>query len=636
MDAAEIQTLVANIADGAAGTVHAEQAARVVSLVDALRRRFAQRSRGSLFHTLKTELATAFKALRQPGAAHAVVAVVLGSVALSVTGGGGGGGDTTTNTVAPPKQGWKSEPEKQPLDSTSFLGSKARRRERLAKARLERQRSPASASAAATPLALILLEALPPLTAARAEDGALTPTAEGVVRCGLPLLRAVLEQQLPWLRPRVVLRIIDIYGVAEGGAPIDLVAVAEAAKTQGGSGGGRATRWRKPTEEGGKLLQWPSSVWACSANDDGVATPTLPQDRAADSAAPDRASQMFKLAAGYLVRLWRDEPQEALRAVAFLLAFPTAAAMAASPGATSEAGRGLSPAGVVNSLVRTRQWAALRQLLRAAPFGKDTASEIRTLSVRALLKSGYTPQAEAVVVEFQMESEFPSVANATQRSTLQRLIKQRQWSLASDLCGHNAALRKWLIFELAANVQAPAELPLQLAQRFDLLDVKTEAKLAGVVQRRGATASVNTTGGYDGSTTQGFLQIGVMGDCVRMVDDLDGVELARTLLLRAERDEEHTGQWVVGMDAEWKPTSGGNTLETGMSRVSILQLSTRTHVVLLDMFTLLQHSEVSDEPTAAEVPSSFNNDSSLISKLQNYFDLTYDSEFVVSPAAILI
>ena len=158
-----------------------------------------------------------------------------------------------------------------------------------------------------------------------------------------------------------------------------------------------------------------------------------------------------------------------------------------------------------------------------------------------------------------------------------------------------------------------------------------------MVQRRGATASVNTTGGYDGSTTQGFLQIGVMSDCVRMVDDLDGIALARTMLLRAEskNDEEHTGQWVVGMDAEWKPTSGGNTLETGMSRVSILQLSTRTHVVLLDMFTLLQHSEVSDEPTAAEVPSSFNNDSSLISKLQNYFDLTYDSEFVSSPAAIL-
>ena len=80
----------------------------------------------------------------------------------------------------------------------------------------------------------------------------------------------------------------------------------------------------------------------------------------------------------------------------------------------------------VGSLIKTRQWAALRQLLRAAPFGtgQTAAAAYRASAVQALLDNGYAPQAEAVVAEFGMETEFASVADATQRSTLRRLLKQ--------------------------------------------------------------------------------------------------------------------------------------------------------------------------------------------------------------------
>ena len=244
------------------------------AFVLALRRRFEQRSRGSQFHLLKTELSAAFEAL-PPAAAHAAVALVLACSALGSDRGDASGAAGAAGQAAAGAPGGDPEPEpelgKEDAAAEPKEGARARRKERLAKARVGSQRPLASAAAAATPLALILLEAIPPLSVSRGEDGALTAHSLEAMRSGVPVLRAVFDGQLPWLRPRVVLRIVDVYGLAEGGAPIDRAAAAEATKTQSGQSGGRTTRWRKPLEVGGKLLQWPSSVWACSADNLGGA-----------------------------------------------------------------------------------------------------------------------------------------------------------------------------------------------------------------------------------------------------------------------------------------------------------------------------------------------------------------------------
>jgi hypothetical protein len=229
--ASELEALVAGIAAGGG---------QVDLLVGALRQRFQERSRGSLFHTLKTELSAALEVLEPPGIAHMAVASILGSAALgrepeeSRAAAASGSGEDCGETQLPDRV----EPTAGPL------GAKARRRERLAKSRLERQRAPASAEAAATPLALILLESVPPLATARDDDGSLTSVAEDVVRQGLSLLRAVFEGRLPWLRPRIVLRIVDIYGLGEGAAPIDRAAAAVAIKTQAGGFAGRRFKLR--------------------------------------------------------------------------------------------------------------------------------------------------------------------------------------------------------------------------------------------------------------------------------------------------------------------------------------------------------------------------------------------------------
>ena len=72
-------------------------------------------------------------------------------------------------------------------------------------------------------------------------------------------------------------------------------------------------------------------VWGCSPTDDGSAAPA--QDRrtacSKTQAAIDDSAQMLRKAADYLVRLWESEPQEALRTVALILAFPSAATIAA-------------------------------------------------------------------------------------------------------------------------------------------------------------------------------------------------------------------------------------------------------------------------------------------------------------------
>ena len=104
-------------------------------------------------------------------------------------------------------------------------------------------------------------------------------------------------------------------------------------------------------------------------------------------------------------RLWTEEPDEALRTVALLLAFPSACAKACrpaagaaltgegTPAAASGGGGRLRMDAVLDSLIQTRQWAALRQLLRASPFGGSTptptsAHELRVRAVRRMLQAG--------------------------------------------------------------------------------------------------------------------------------------------------------------------------------------------------------------------------------------------------------
>ena len=85
-----------------------------------------------------------------------------------------------------------------------------------------------------------------------------------------------------------------------------------------------------------------------------------------------------------------------------------------------------------------------------------------------------------------------------------------------------------------------------------------------------------------------YLALGLDERQVVLVDDAEGVALASRLLL------DDGVPSVVGMDAEWKPRTeqggadGWGQLADGMGPVSILQLATRTHVVLLDMLALLR------------------------------------------------
>lgn len=63
-----------------------------------------------------------------------------------------------------------------------------------------------------------------------------------------------------------------------------------------------------------------------------------------------------------------------------------------------------------------------------------------------------------------------------------------------------------------------------------------------------------------------LMKIGIPDDRVVMVDDLAGVVMATDLLLQpaveAEGSSGDSPQWVVGMDAEWRPIRGSSSSST--------------------------------------------------------------------------
>jgi hypothetical protein len=349
-----------------------------------LRRSFEQKHvGGSQFHKLKLELAQLWAPA--PAQAYVVVGAVLGVLGSAArhAGNGGCGSDANDvddpallkkrasgnsavhNTATPPppvaqryQQAAATPPTVIAADTAAAVAAVAstgpkgpgptggsarqRRAQRLKHARASSQERgrrrqiaevPRSDAAAATPLALILLESLPPLPccspAAAAAATATTDVVDAatVARVrGEQLLCAIFRGELPLLRPRVVLRLVDTFRLAETGAAPGPTAgssscsssssSASASSSSSGGGGNRGqrtTRWRRPMERG-TLMQWPSSLWAASAADDGAAAPAAAAAAgaagagAAVSAGPAGCrppEDVSTLAQGYLARLWR-------------------------------------------------------------------------------------------------------------------------------------------------------------------------------------------------------------------------------------------------------------------------------------------------------------------------------------------
>jgi prolyl-tRNA editing enzyme YbaK/EbsC (Cys-tRNA(Pro) deacylase) len=376
-----------------------------------------------------------------------------------------------------------------------------------------------------------------------------------------------------------------------------------------------------------------------------------------------------------------------LRTVALLLAFPTSCAAACAPLPMNtpdpeepphteppepQEGTGATPPPpspprlswqrVLEALVASKQWAAMRQLLRAAPFGPDTVVPTRQFAVRALLRAGHAPQAEALIADFPaLRETFPAVADGSRRATLRRLLGQGQIALAADLCGQDEGLRRWLLCELASrgghggggggSMLAAARTlaverwgvgPQVMAALEDAGSSSRRRQewrpddggplaAAGIVGRgtpedpeedpgpfapsRSGRSQADGVLAHPGHGAQGrrWLQLPLVDSSVVVVHDLAGLSRARSLLLppgvaaappggeTVAAAEVTSRPWVLGLDAEWKPTarragpsmqSGGSGAVTmakpGPRPVSIVQIASRTHCVLLDLLALLR------------------------------------------------
>eukprot|EP01048_Picozoa_sp_COSAG05_P012678 COSAG05_NODE_1289_length_5268_cov_4.125943_2_plen_973_part_00 len=732
-------------------------AAEAMQFLALLRQRFTQRGGGSQFHNLKVEIAQLHReahcddsceqayagvslllfALGSPGGAPEA-ADALPAAADDDAGDGGRSQHTATPNepvAAEPAPALAPEPQPQPAET-----AKARRWQRLQAARAAQTRSPASDAAAATPLALILLESLPSVSMHSPPQ-----QLAAAVRHGWPLLAAIFRGELPLIRPRVVLRIVDVFGLAESGPPPPTNGSGGSPQSTAvhnepgadvvttpvrNSGNGRMTRWRRPLESGA-LLQWPSAIWgADSPSNTGTATPQLSHANVGDNDVAAAAPAAVTVGAQYLARLWREQREEATKTVALLLAFPSACAKACQlvteqqqepqanakgPGSSSISSARAATAlpcvslaeQVLTALLHTRQWAALRQLLRAAPFSgrhlhttapTPAIHALRVQAVRLVLGGGFAPQAEALVDEFDLQADFPHVADGAQRGTLRRLLQQEQWQLAIDLAGAHVETRRWLLFELATggggNHTPQPELALSLAQSevFGgtlIHDTTDSAALASVNEgaasvaagdsctsklvaeveaaiatskrqrqsRRGDRGStLSRNGKHDsnmgeddddelgvGGGASAYLELPLPGDRLHFVADLQGVERATTLLLgvnsvSSSGEENKDGPVVIGLDAEWRPdgrahrqlpkqSSITNVTDAGVnsggiggeSPVSILQLATREHAVVLDLVALLRPREtvlarclsLAGSNTATAASSSSDPDSSI-------------------------
>lgn len=255
-------------------------------------------------------------------------------------------------------------------------------------------------------------------------------------------------------------------------------------------------------------------------------------------------------------------------------------------------------ADIVKGLAAANDWTQAERFVQTLPESAQGDA------VEALIRLALTRQkfrvADRFARTFHSASQRSTTSSHFQRDVISRLVQDGQVSVAAKLVGASSASRAFLLEELmrSADYDAVRSLRSQFAMDGDPRFADEVIDDADRAQQAGAAACLE------------------LPEHVEVVDVADGAALAEMgELLRAQLREAKAAArpFVVGLDAEWRPTVVPRRGRGGTARaapqapqpgsaapkggtggggrratwpVSVLQVATRSHVWLMDMLAL--------------------------------------------------
>ena len=212
----------------------------------------------------------------------------------------------------------------------------------------------------------------------------------------------------------------------------------------------------------------------------------------------------------------------------------------------------------------------------------DSEAE-RVEAVQVARAAGALRLAERLVSRWGMGGLFPNAVLKRKEAQLRKLVASGKLSQAVGLCGTNGLLQAFVLRELVATGR---------------LSGAREAREALRMGRAEGCPELEAVAIPDGEDVESrrFLSLQVPPDRVHFVDTEAGLQRAWELAFAEPGAASGDG---VGLDAEWEPEFYDGGGGGGQSPVSILQLATAEHVVIVDMLALGAGAEAGGELDAA-------------------------------------
>ncbi|BDA47863.1 probable exonuclease mut-7 homolog at C-terminar half [Coccomyxa sp. Obi] len=210
----------------------------------------------------------------------------------------------------------------------------------------------------------------------------------------------------------------------------------------------------------------------------------------------------------------------------------------------------------------------------ATDWAQCCGHQVKVALVERCISQGNLKNAVHCAKRLGLEAEFPHLERLQKEDTLARLCKKQLWPQACRYVEDNPQLQEKLLREMVLVGEAA------LAHEYAVVNFGVDP---AVLQLDPAELAADKAG-----RAAAYLQLPLPPEAVHFVDSAEGLAEAASLVLEAAAPGEAA---VLGLDCEWEAcTEKGSS--SSQKSVSLLQVASRRHVLLLDMLALHELPEL--------------------------------------------
>ncbi|CAL8463132.1 g2666 [Coccomyxa elongata] len=215
------------------------------------------------------------------------------------------------------------------------------------------------------------------------------------------------------------------------------------------------------------------------------------------------------------------------------------------------------------------------QIPLAIDWAQCCGHQVKVALVERCISQGKLKNALQCAQKLGLEAEFPDLERLQREDTVARLCKKQLWPQACRYVKDNPQLQEKLLREMVLVGEAA------LANEYAVVNFGVDP---GVLQLDPAELAAD-----EAARAAAYLQLPLPSEAVHFVDCAEGLAKAASQLLEAAAPGEAA---VLGLDCEWEACTERSSNSSQQSAVSLLQVASRRHVLLLDMLALQELPEL--------------------------------------------